>query len=301
MSIELVQEIAGSRTAKVSTEGATAERYFQVFTSGGTVSELQVVMATGLPVIYSVHPDSDALLVKSRTAKQPPEDHSVWVVTVHYENQDNDGPVSSPEDEKPGVYFGFGQRYQTVAERAYDQGDKRGAPSKPIVNSARQPFDPPVMADESPRSITIVRNESMGEFDPNNVLGFKDTLNKGQVTVAGVKIEEKTGRMTDLRAQKLFRPDGGPYYQVVYEIQIKPEGWARKVLDQGFNENTYEEGSGSDGGIEPINDVNGNPVTEPQLLDGNGRELAQGADPVFLEFDLLWAEDWGNLHLPVNK
>jgi hypothetical protein len=61
------------------------------------------------------------------------------------------------------------------------------------------------------------------------------------------------------------------------------------------------EGSGEDGGVEPITDVHGNPVTEPQLLNGAGLKLPEGGDPVFLEFALLWPDDWTVLHLPENK
>jgi hypothetical protein len=98
--------------------------------------------------------------------------------------------------------------------------------------------------------------------------------------------------MRGIRGKPAWNEDGQKYWEVEYTIEVRPDTHIRKILDVGYY--TKDE----DGEWTPIKDTDDNYVTEPKKMDGEGGVLADGADPVYLEYQTYYAINWTNLDLP---
>ncbi len=86
------------------------------------------------------------------------------------------------------------------------------------------------------------------------------------------------------------------YKRVEYSIIYRAEGWDIKTVDEGFMLDST--GQGQPGSPQLATDIDGNPVSEPILLDGNGQPLAAGQTPVLLPWQQFKRADWSNVPNP---
>jgi hypothetical protein len=184
-----------------------------------------------------------------------------------------------------------------VVEKAYQEDDTFGSPTQAVVNSAQQPFDPPIMSEDFLPLITIRRNERLTDFDPNVKLQYMNTINAVNVTIAGMHLAAYTAWMRRISPTRRWKANGDMYWDVTYEIVVDQATHYQRILDQGYF-------IISSGGVptlyelEAIKDIEGVPVTAPALLDGTGARLAKGADAVYLNFLTLFPVSWKALNLP---
>lgn len=205
-----------------------------------------------------------------------------WVVDVAYEPIDPqvfdefiDNPLLAP----PEIDYQT-IKYERALDVDYDSATIASTgKGKPVLNSAQDPFDPPVMRDHSRFVMTVQRNEAIDVrqavsgvvWDDSIPEKYNDTINK--YTFFGrdphrVKVDSITGRIA--WHPGLYDPSASPaksgyFAQVTYVYHIDRNGWDAVVVDRGYrklNTTTHKQ--------EQIL-VNGIPATSEVLLDGTGQ------------------------------
>jgi hypothetical protein len=186
-----------------------------------------------------------------------------WLATVDY------GPWNplehSPDGDPLHQPIRFRLDPQAVEEPVLL--DKDGVP---VLNSASDPFDPPITREVTEYLLTVMRNEadidlvtvllSSGQGQVNNDVwnGFAART----VKILPIKIPE---RMYSQETNKF-------YFPMEYVFHIKLQTWDEKVVNQGLGE-LY-----TNAGVtrrRAILDPSGQPATTPVLLDIYGHKLVQ--------------------------
>jgi hypothetical protein len=233
--------------------------------------------STGLAVprvgdYYSFRGDVDRLsFCQQLEPKCESEDGLQWLVTAGYGPFDAQQMPENPMDQPIRVNWGFAE-FQKVAVT-----DIEGAA---IVNSAGERFTSAAEIEDSRPVLSITRNEPT--FDPAVAAAYKDAINTD--TFFGG--DPGTWKVVKLDGDLTWSQNAGWYYVVNYEFQFNPENWLLKIDDNGLRETS------DDGSLIPIvkKDASGKaiwpcgPVTDPCLLDGQGKQLGEGASPVILTF-----------------
>lgn len=199
------------------------------------------------------------------------EDGKGWKVTCSYGPYDpSQFDSQNPLDAPAKVHFGLSR--QSIA---CDQ-DNAG---NPIVNSAGQSFDPPIEKDESRLVLSVDVN--VASFDPILISQYKDSVNNGEFWGC----PPKTVKFMNASAELDFSGDcpvnNGFFWAVTWEFEVKEDTWAKKILDQGLMCLDT-----STGNLQHCADEEGQPSSEPLLLDGAGHQAAVGASPIYLTFDV---------------
>lgn len=241
----------------------SAQKTYQVITDSAFTDEFTVLSATGLPLAGSRHPSQLGVYAMGFEA-QPDgsEDGMGWVITVSYGIFDPDKTQENPLDERPRLSWDRAQ-FERVVEK--DTGGNA------ILNSAGDPFDPPVTLDDSRPVLTITRNEA--SFDTTLAESYKDCVNTdvffgwpaGQVKVGAITAEEQWSDYLN-----------DTYVVVKYEFHFNPNGWQKSILDQGYRAKS--------GATRKLILIDGQPATSPVPLDGSGAQLSATGTPVFLAF-----------------
>lgn len=160
-----------------STETQNSEKTFRrVFTVHSDVMDEKVelirratdLLGTGIiiPLVGDEHPeDSDSLCIRVEPSQRT-DSPWLWTVTADYSSF-ADPDFADPIARRPRVTFG-----QIETQRAMERADRLKADDpagadplqvaeadSPVVNSAGDPFDPPVMADRYLTVLTVRRNE----------------------------------------------------------------------------------------------------------------------------------------------
>jgi hypothetical protein len=268
---------------------------------------LRAVMAAEHPDVPAYWaPLSDAhpfWYVKHKSAK-PSNGAFNWQVTVEYEYYDN--PLAA----RPKVTWTRGRTSEPI-DREVD--------GKPILMSSDEPVDPPLMEEYSFRILKIEKNVSLTLYDDEVLRGFIGSINS--VQWQPLLLADATSVPNEPPKYHFFAPyivkcediSGTPervgntwFVHVTFEFHVHDDqividtddwlGWRRRVLDIGFREVSSV---GQDGSVEyaEIRDKNDNPMTHPVKLDGSGKKLADGADPVWKIFNTKKLKDFNELGL----
>lgn len=169
----------------------------------------------------------------------------------------------------------------------------------PVMNSALQRFDPPP---EREVSVTVVRitkytptlfphlyQRFIGSVNNDNVV-----INKGSYGFL-YRFLPYQGKIRDVSAA-FDIANGIPHFKQTLELHVNPLGWRRFILDQGDDEVfaaqekmdgvTISNSEVGQNGFfrRRVLDPRGNPVRG--LLDGNGKLLKKGQQPVFLIYQI---------------
>lgn len=295
MAVIDVKEKLEQTGAEVSTDGAADVRIFTVKfdTADDPIKRRLIALfakdpSTGLqiPRVYQSHPYDYWLYVKNKYAK--PLAPFLYEVTVNYTVAANDqqiseetNPFGNPLDQEPEVSWGFAMSNEQI---------DRDINGKPILNSANQPFDPPITKDKYDLVLRIVRNEeSYDRFLAAEYIGAvnnDDFYGYPANTVKCIRFDADRRRTVDLI-----------YYQVHYEFQIRFQkvqdklyGWTRRIRDEGYVETKKPENLSDPPDLEVNKDIDIIPLGQPVLLDGNGRKLSQekidALEVVWLPFDV---------------
>jgi hypothetical protein len=248
--------------AKGAVEAVVAQKGIEI----GTPYEV-LDPADGVTVLES----DDAASCQEISAASASDDGYSWDVTVSY------GPLGGEAATFPANPLEWPVEFalQSAQDRKPADEDRDG---NPVLNSAGDAFDPPPEIDFSRIVFEVTRNEAT--FSPVLAQTWKHTVNDAVFSIAGENYAAGTVLIQDIVAGKpLFHPDAGWYWRITYKFEVKPEGWKKKILDQGMKEIVA-------GAKRAMKDSQGQPISSPELLDGLGVKLAAGGTPVFLEFDL---------------
>jgi len=187
-----------------------------------------------------------------------------WIVTAEY------GPFDVisltpevPTTQRPRVSFDWVE---------YERPLEQDANGDPIVNSAGDYFDPPVMTTVSNPLMRIERNEA--GYNLGLVADCKGRINDALWFGRAAK----TWKCVNILGTETTGPDGEIYFIVVYEFEYKAEGWDIPVLDQGMHELVSSTKV-------KIRDSNGSWVSSPWPLNADGTKKAATDDAEFIVFE----------------
>lgn len=294
-----VQEKDNTRNGAENADGFTYKRVYQV-KSDTALDEFQAltavdtVTAVTVPKVGEKHPGHSRAVVTERSVTDE-DAGKVWSIDVSYATPEGEGPHdeddedSDPCSQRAVVKFGSAP-YSKVIFRAYQAGDTQGNPSKPILNSANDPFDPPLQDEVSRPVISIKYN--LRRFSPGLKFQLENTINSEETLCVKLHIPAKWGRLLAIACDPMYDAEDELYWAMEVQIEINSDTYTRKLLDQGFyymdgatkKEITAKDKAGADVA-----------VTEPQKLNGTG---GIGTTPAFLSFETFWPASWKPLNLP---
>ncbi len=269
-------------SATDDTQSRSATRIGTAKTDDTSDSPVTVKQSELVPKIGQAHPDDQWLRVKSVTPTQKAPYLYDLRVEYHapHSSGDLDNPSGNPLDEPPKIKMSFVTSQEPIDE------DISG---NPIQNKVEEAFDPPITRDFSDLRITIERNEAF--VNVPRILAYTDSVNSDKF----FDFPAGTVRFLAPSADEV-RQDQFVYWRHAYHFQARTrfpttaaKAWYRRILNQGFRERTGFDLSGA-----PIYnallDDSGNPVTQPVLLNDDGKRLKPNADPpeepVWLEFQI---------------
>lgn len=259
-ALKVVEKVA-SRTASFGIDGSREyTRVFRVRMSRAGDGCLTAVMAPGIPPLglnYATTIEYDlGAICRSLEPRQISK--YVYEVTAKYSSKPSDSEEQDPNPllRPPDIAW---------SKATYGKPLAKDLDGKPVVNSAGQPYDPPVEIERTRQVLTITRNELAYDYDLAEE--YADALNSD--TFYG----KPAGRAKFAMPVATWKWENGyEYWQVTYQIDFHPEGWALLLLDQG----SYElvDGPDSTKVRKPIVD-SGVTHSGLVLLDGEGGRLAQ--------------------------
>jgi hypothetical protein len=199
-----------------------------------------------------------------------------WDVEVTYGPWDplQHTATGNPVDQPVDVSFNW-QVFEQVVDVARDPSSGNFVP---VVNSAGDPFDPPVTRDNL-RGILRVAWNSLS-FNPASFFANGNKVNSDVWNgFPAFSIKFSPPNMP----QRLYSQFlGQNYYRLEAEFAFNPndKGWNAFPIDRG-----YRALNGS-GNLFKIFDINGQPLSQPALLNGSGIVLTSLASFVQLEFQV---------------
>lgn len=315
MTINSVNETwAGETGSADNTWQRTYSRVFQVITDSPSHSVFEVGSASGIPLLWSLHPDDTRCFCDKITPKRLASSRQIWEVTCSYTNKldEEDEPDENPLS-RPWKLSWTSQLFTKVAER----GIKRetinaggttivpapgGSIEGPIINSAGDQFDPPVEIEQSNWQLTAKKNIATV---PTWLMDYRDSLNNSQITIAGINFGKGELRINSMSIGEYAFENTIGFYPFEIQIAQRSETWMRELLDQGTHEvKTVNIGGAATVSRLRIVDKKGQHVTEPVRLDGGGvklPDLAAVEDSVFIRYQVYLKErDYGSLGLPTS-
>ncbi len=214
------------------------------------------------------------------------KNRKVWRGTIDYSNK----PLKSCQDQewehpldKPPVIGGSFVRAMRAATK-----DRHG---NQLANSVAEPWIPSPEVDDSRDTITIQVNTAT-----INLLLRSQARDK----VNDADIWGLPARSLKLSQWKYTVQAYGLCEQYVandFEFEVNVDRWNEIRLDQGFRKKLGIDANGNTT-YETLMDEKDQPLREPRLLDGNGNLLADGADPVEIEKEVIDEFDFSQLPLP---
>jgi len=282
--VESWEEVSVEQVAGLVGNTGSTTRTFTVDFTGSDSPNTEKMLAVDaskdgvtIPPLWEAHPYNAWWYVVRKTARRVKPHY--YEVLVNYEY------IENPLDQPPDISFDFIVNQEPVDFYYDDNGEEQ-----PLTNSSGETFDPPINKEYYDLVIRIVRNQDY--YNALVAAQYIGNINSDAIwglAPGTVKCNVFSGQPK--RAAQLY------YYQVSYEFQVRFDVWRRRILDQGFREVT---GVDEDGvtTYATILDDNLKPLSQPVLLDGDGEQLAESADPVFLERNLCRQLPFAYLQLP---
>jgi hypothetical protein len=264
MSVVAVKLVPETITAKAIRKGAkqvrTYSRTYKVRTSDGATSEIDILAASGVPAFGSAHPaDPTAFLSDKSLSLHKNGLRPIWHVACEWTNDTDKAMSKSPiYPETPAKISGAWEQ-EIVPVEVDLNGD-------PIVNTAGDPFDPPVTEPKPIPTLTIQVNLASGDFSESWMEQFFNAVNAdtyrgkpaGTVLVQDINF-----------TQEIWTNDDGvdiTYYAVNIKLAYNKDGWQPSILSQGYRK---KDGAS----LTHIRDKEGRDISAPVPLDEDGLPL----------------------------
>jgi hypothetical protein len=299
MAVLSVKEDWRELAANLGPEEATAPRKFTVLfdnvgESANPINRPFLAQTandgtTKIPSPWEPHPYKPWLFVRNIEPKAVGPflfEVYVYYATIPLQKREtNYDPTISPLDQPWEVEWSFAEREQQIDK------DVNG---KPIVNSAKESFDPAITTPVADLILRITRPQSF--YDPIFAAQYINCTNSDNFKILGLTFEPGVAKINNF-GDRWARAAGLFYHLVNYEFQFRYgwwneqtklyEKWLLSLYDAGYIQNT---GSAEVPKYENIK-INGERPSEPWPLDGAGHALTdkQKRDGVcyFLTFQNL--------------
>ena len=279
MAVTYVGELSEGRRATNDRGVRTYTRVFRLTTSSQTDNAFTVGSNGSLPVIGNTFP-SDGNAYCTNLDVQCVRGWRIWDVTATYSTE---RVLSSTPTSDPTYITWDTEQFQKPATQ-----DKDG---KGVVNSAGDPFIPAEQMDDSRRVVTVQKNLANV---PTWILSYQDAVNSDTFTIDGRSIAIGEAKMQRVSVGPPEIRNGTTFRQVTFVIALRRDGWAYKLLDQGFNEKDPAAATKR----KPIY-INGHLPSSPVLLDGTGKAQTdpKTANAVYLTFNVYKTQAFSSLPL----
>jgi hypothetical protein len=275
-------------------------RHFVVRMTSGSDTHATILAAGFLPVKQSGHPAEPLALADRYVFLRRPRTPRLWDVLVEYRTFGESGPSNGldPNPFSRGAeidwsYVPYQKPFYWARKYNEPQKAKNGRPfgggfatkETPVMNSAGVLYNPPPVADDSRLMATIQKNMAS---TPAFILNYQDAINSDAVKIDGIPFPKFTLKSA-VRVSRWIQEGKYRYRQVTLLIQYREEGWDFEIQDKGYEELSRSLAPAVAGfvpvaALKKITDRNGAFIKEPYLLDGKGKVLQPGKDPVYFVY-----------------
>lgn len=280
-----------------------SEEWFVRVAFGDEVDK--ALAATGLPARNAVHPTYDYLRVATRVPTR--EDNGIiFSFEIKYKI------INVDADTYRLIHIEYGtHELQEDLVRNLGTG-------KVLKDANGKPFSQTMQVSKSYPFIKITKKQ--GNVDRETVITTSGSINNAKVTVAGVTIPKWCGK---IRIQAVEQENEPTYnWEISYEVLVRYQyltnyvdfadvlqtpaapgneiGWMEGIVNQGFYKYVTG-GTGLARITEQVEKADGSteerPSATPALLDENGEQLAEGADPMSILLQIHPDKNWSGLGL----
>jgi hypothetical protein len=271
--------ILRKRQGKATLSGGKRVRTYQAiyYVKCNSINEDPVTI-WGHPEIPTLYPisswptDPGALLVDVDPQQQE-ETPDFWIVTCSYTSNPD---IGKPEDvqenplNRPAVIQRSPVQRQRIVERDVD--------GNLIINTAGEPFNPPVEREEHAPSFTITKN--LANWPYAMELALTDAINSSPIVYVsrGISYGARLVKCNGFSGGESYE-NGINFWAVSVALEVNWDGWNPDKLNAGFREKYTDEFG--EKYLWPITGANGESVSEPVLLDSLGRSDPY-RDPIYL-------------------
>ncbi len=279
MTVTFLGEKPGTRTA-TNTEGVrTYERTYLLSASSPTDDEYAVGSNANLPLIGSLHPSDPFAWCRSLTVKCT-DGYKAWEVKAAWSSQAEKN--ENPTDDAAQITWG-GDLFQEPFLQDRD--------GNAVLNSAGDPYDPPLMKDATRAVVNIVKRMSSV---PDWILSYRNKENDAAFTLDGISVATGVAKIQQIDVGIVERQNDIEYRTVTIVMHLDENGWNAKPPDMGFREL-------NDNGdpVDIVNKGDSAPITMPALLDGAGKSIpnATPSDAIYGDFTRYQTADFSALPL----
>jgi len=215
-----------------------------------------------------------------------------WVLSLNYTTEQtnkNNSDSGDGEDFKTDVQFSK-WTYQRVVTK-----DKET--NLPVVNSAGEPFDSPVVEEVACPTISVTRRKTSPDM---NIIEKIGSINSGAFKLVGIDIPAYCAQLSDYRIERGQDTDFNPYYTQTFEFKLnfnksvdtgQTIGFKAEVANTGFR---ISKGEGKYANIT----YQGEPITSPAFLTEDG--TSDTDTPNYLQFVINDLENFSSFNLPTR-
>ena len=289
MSVTIHRETTAERgsSEKAAPFNFELRRSFSVHTDA-VDTEATIANHASTPDLGDSHPNNSFAICVGRQIKQVDGSNYDWIVTVRYATDwETVETETDPTDFRPVVSWGT-QFVQTVLT-------KDVVTDEAIVNTAGDPFDPPLMTDRPLTTCNVVGNFTA---IPTWLFSLRNKVNDSALTIRGVTVAAELALIRNLSISDARYKNGTIYYRVELELLIDEDGHKVKVLNDGMHElDTTRTGDEKRTHIM----FDGEPISQPVPLDADGKRISSDdlpASAVILDFYQYATADFSVLNLP---
>lgn len=222
--------------------------------------------------------DTNAFLT-GITCDSNSEDGIEWVITLNYSWYDANTIGGGPEQNPllMPIEVSWGWRDQELPIGVDINGNA-------VLNTAGDPYDPPVAINDPRRMMTVVRNEAVISLSLHQ--DYQNAIN----TDPWAGYQPYFAHCLSIVPKNVFHQLVGWYYQTTYEFEfITPrqaqaqagsgkggelQGFRKQIVNQGFR--AIDQSTNKKYHVV----YRGIPVSQPVLLDQNGAELPLNSPPI---------------------
>lgn len=284
--VELQELNDGTRVSKDTSPNTRLVRRWRAVMESGD-SKVTALSAAGVPGLGDAHPENS--LARCQTVDSEPfqsgEDFNwVFLITAEYVTLTTGGPPSDSGEENPllqPISVEWGEEIIALPmHEAYTFGTPEDRNQlEPVLNSAYQRFDPPPQRDKS--ILTLKIDIAQATYDATGLAAnYKNRVN----SALWYGFAEETVLLASSTARTEYFGET-QFWRVTYVFKIDPDGWVTSVFDEG----TY---GFDDGGTYGKLQVNGEDVTGPIPLDGQGHSLFDSIGTINIQPQQFRYRNW---------
>jgi hypothetical protein len=302
VSVISVQPVSGREFSGDESLTRTNVRKYRIICDSRTEEELTVAAQSGMPAILTAHPTLAGLRCTGVRVIQDEENPYLWVGTVTWSSLTIRGGGLGGQAGASNQHSDPGQRQENPLDRPaimsfgserFQRAVMRDLDGKAVVNSAGDPFEQGVMADDFRPTITVTKNVEdwniVNWWKATNSINETPWLNFAPDSVRLVSITGEERHENDVHFfAKVCQFHVASYYE---------EDWHAYPLDCGYHELIPPGGGVGPPKRQAIVLPGSITPSSPVKLDGNGRVLATNADPKYIKFRIYRRYEFNNLDL----